>query len=643
MQMKPDSNSQKKDDKKKSSPNYKDSSLKYLSQYYELENQSLYQKQEIKKLKDNYNLIRSEFYEQKRTRSKLEQKKASINIELKKQGQKVDHLTKKNQELKNQIQRYRSRRIVRLTDGIVRLLKRNKSKTILKSENKKQIDKFKHTEKSRNSEFKPDKPVTFQIEPKYLKDIKVAIIMDEFSYNSFKYEFNALIVAPDNWKEIFQTEKPDLFLCESAWHGINPETKPWTRKISHPLKSKIENRKELLEILEYCREHQIPSIFWNKEDPTNFKSFADTAVKFDHVFTSAEECINCYKSYFGHESVHSLMFAAQPRLFNPIEEDERTDDVIFAGSWYAHFQNRCEEMSNIFNQIIKSRYNLKIYDRAFYNEDPRRKFPDEYKDFLNPPVSHDQMASVYKESKYAININSVTDSNTMFARRAFELILCNTLVLSNHSKGLEKLFKDNIIFMDHNRINLEKSLEKRLNNLYNVLENHTYTNRFKQILDTINYPYLETDKTVTVYYQTETPEETETAIKHFQSIHYPHKKATILEQTNKSGKKLIESHTNNKEITIISLNNLEEINKIINNTNYFIFADNNLKPDFIEKAILHYKYIEAKYGIVEGPNFRFERSTQTRNTLFNTQEFEKILKKQHIKEKEGIPVYTIVV
>ncbi|ADZ09159.1 hypothetical protein Metbo_0910 [Methanobacterium lacus] len=638
--MKPDSNSQKKAEREKSVQNDKNSSTKYLSQYYELENESLYQKEEIEKLKDNYAQMRAKLHNQKRTRSKLEQKKKSAAVKLKNQENDVALLSKKNQELKNQIERYRSRKIVKATDGIIKLLRRIKSKPSIKSDVKKVADESDYIERSDKIISESEEPVTFQFEPKYLEDIKVAIIMDEFSYNSFKFEFNALVVGPDNWREIFQTESPDLFLCESAWHGINPETKPWTRKISHSIKSNKENRKELLEILEYCKTHHIPSIFWNKEDPTNFKFFADTAVKFDHVFTSAEECINCYKSTFGHESVHSLMFAAQPRLFNPIEEEERTDDVIFAGSWYAHFPDRCKEMSTIFNQIIKSGYNLKIYDRAFYNEDPRRKFPEEYRDFLNPPVSHDKMAKIYKESRYAVNINSVTDSNTMFARRAFELILCNTLVLSNHSKGLERLFKDTIVFMDQNKINLEHSKEMRLKNLYNVLNNHTYTNRFKQILDTINYPYLETDKTVTLYYQTKTPEETENAIKHFQTIDYPYKKAMVLEK-NEDETKLVESKLNNSNIIITPINGPEELSNIINNTPYFIFSDTNLKSDFIKKAVLHYKYIETKYGIVEGTNFRFEKSNTTQNTLFNHQEFENIIKKQFENEAEEIPVYCI--
>ena len=54
---------------------------------------------------------------------------------------------------------------------------------------------------------------------------------------------------------------------------------------------------------------------------------------------------------------------------------------------------------------------------------------------------------VYKESEFGLNFNTVTDSNTMFARRVFELMASNTVVLSNYSKGVYRLFKDNVLYM----------------------------------------------------------------------------------------------------------------------------------------------------------------------------------------------------
>jgi hypothetical protein len=58
--------------------------------------------------------------------------------------------------------------------------------------------------------------------------------------------------------------------------------------------------------------------------------------------------------------------------------------------------------------------------------------------------------------------------------------------------------------------------------------------------------------------------------------------------------------------------------------------------------LLHYSYIETKYGIKEGKNFRFIKTSNTINTLFNTDQFEKTLS-LHIKneKQEEISTYTI--
>ena len=103
------------------------------------------------------------------------------------------------------------------------------------------------------------------LEPQKLKDIKVAVIVDEFTYNSFKEEFNTVVIEPDNWLELFEKEKPDLFFCESAWSGVDSKRRPWMGKIYSSTNFKNENRLILLSILEYCKNNSIPTIFWNKE------------------------------------------------------------------------------------------------------------------------------------------------------------------------------------------------------------------------------------------------------------------------------------------------------------------------------------------------------------------------------------------
>ena len=243
-------------------------------------------------------------------------------------------------------------------------------------------------------------------------NVKVAAILDSFSYNSFKYEFDLIDISPDSWKNQFESEKPDLFLCESAYCGKSTEEFPmsiWVGKVyskSGKCLSPI-----LMGILKYCNEKCIPTIFWNKEDPiaqtdTEF-NFVDIAMHFDYIFTSCVESVENY-NIKGHDKVFPLMFAAQPKLFNPIEVADRLKNtVMFAGSWYSKFSDKCEVMSLIFDKILSSNFDLKIYDRFFGISSESMRFPKKYDAYINPGVDYLEMPKVYKESDFALNFGFV--------------------------------------------------------------------------------------------------------------------------------------------------------------------------------------------------------------------------------------------
>lgn len=328
-----------------------------------------------------------------------------------------------------------------------------------------------------------------------LSDLRVAAILDEFSFNSFKAECDLVAVTPQGWRESFRLHAPQLFLCESAWSGHDSETRPWKGKIYSSENFSHENRKDLLEILDYCRKAGIPTIFWNKEDPSHFDdtvhNFVDTAIKFDHVFSTDIESVKRYRDEYGHPSAHLLQFAVQPKLFNPIETGPRSNEVVFAGGWYENHIQRSKDMAQIFDSVMESGRSVKIYDRFFnFTDDDTHIFPERFRRFTVPPVSGEQMPDVYKESIYGITINTETRSSTMFARRIYEMMACNTLVISNYSRGVDKSFGQSVLFLDKypgalQNIDSEWIASARLKNLETVLQHHTYEERLKSIVDVV--------------------------------------------------------------------------------------------------------------------------------------------------------------
>lgn len=329
-------------------------------------------------------------------------------------------------------------------------------------------------------------------------DIRVASILDEFSHNSFRYECDLIALELDKWKQQMDRFRPDVFLCESAWSGADSEKRPWQGRVYSSVNFKGENRSALLQILQYCKERGIPTVFWNKEDPSHYDdkvhNFVDTALKFDHIFTTDAGSVGRYKLEHGHQSVDVLPFAVQPRLFNPSTIGQRTQDVIFAGGWYSNHVARSADMAKIFDRVLDSGRGLKIYDRFDGTSDESHYFPEKYIAFTHPSVPNEEMANVYKESEIGITINTETKSSTMFARRIFELMACNTLVISNYSRGVEEFFGDGVIFLDEDpdgltRLSNASVDDLRARNLALVLQEHTYAKRLKKILDVAGIVY----------------------------------------------------------------------------------------------------------------------------------------------------------
>ena len=453
--------------------------------------------------------------------------------------------------------------------------------------------------------------------------------MDQFTYDSYKYEFDMLYVCPDDWIDIFESEKPDMFLCESAFKGLSTEKFPngaWMNKILTNLNNDFENRQVLIDILNYCNDNNIPSVFYNKEDPPSFNNpifnFVDIALSFDYIFTSSIECIPKYHEK-GHNNVFPLMFAAQPRLFNPINTSKRLENtIIFAGSWYKKYPDRCNVMSLIFDKILQEGLNLKIYDRFSELGIEKMSYPDKYKEYTHPSVSYPEMPRVYKESMFGITINTVTNSSTMFARRIFELMVSNTIVFSNFSKGIYSLFGENVFYADTSDINLKNAEINRIReeNLYNVLENHIYSNRFREILDGINFKYIPELKHIFLFYLFE--DNLDDIYNHFNSIKYPYKHIKIISEEN------LNQDT-------ISFAEFEKFN--LDEENYFFSVVNlSMNPDFIKKALLHYSYIYVGYGIMQGESvekYCFSMDSKIENVVFNSINFKSV--KESFKDKKS--------
>lgn len=327
-----------------------------------------------------------------------------------------------------------------------------------------------------------------------IKKLKVAAIMDEFTYNCYAPECEIMQVTPDDFKDEIDGFNPDILFIESVWRG---KDNLWRFKLH-------DNTEAICALTAYCRKKHIPVIFWSKEDPVHFGVFIRTAALADYVFTTDADCIELYKAHLGHDRVYYLPFAAQPAIHNPIEEYDRKDRFCFAGSFYVKYKER----SKVFMELapLFKAHGLDIYDRNFKKEETDNNtqstsvaspmaenyyFPEELRDCILGGLPYSEISRAYKGYRYGINMTSMVQSGFMFARRTFELLACNTVTVSNYSRGLEVFFGD-LIAATNNRERLKTQLETfcktelgyrkyRLAGLRHVLMNHLYEDRLDLI------------------------------------------------------------------------------------------------------------------------------------------------------------------
>lgn len=277
--------------------------------------------------------------------------------------------------------------------------------------------------------------------PKSFMGIRVGVILDDFSLQAWTPEFETVLLSPSGWQEEIAERGIDLLFVESAWAG-NHGT--WQFKM---VGSKGPST-QLRELAAFCQSEDIPTVFWNKEDPVHFDDFIETARLFDFVFTSDSNMIPTYKEVLGHDRINSLSFAAQPSIHNPIKIPgiARDRDIAFAGMYFSHkYPERREQMDLLLGAALdvekRKLYGFDIFSRH-HGGNEKYQFPGQFENNIVGALPYDKMLSAYKNYKVFLNVNSVVNSPSMCARRVFELLASGTPVVSTHSDAMSNFFTE---------------------------------------------------------------------------------------------------------------------------------------------------------------------------------------------------------
>ncbi|KJE89464.1 hypothetical protein CAOG_000928 [Capsaspora owczarzaki ATCC 30864] len=265
--------------------------------------------------------------------------------------------------------------------------------------------------------------------------IKVAAWMDPFTHACFDPEAHLYLINVTTWKEEMEAIQPDVLIIESVWNAA------WNGF----LRSKTPDNNVLVDVLNYANELQIPSVFWNKEDPPNFNKFINSTF-IRHVsalFTTEARAVPMYMQVLGHDHVFVSSFAAQPVIHSPVRSHRpRTPGYAFAGT-YAYttrYLHRGPDLDMMLAPAFKR--GLAIFDRNLaINPYPvfLHPFPPQYNSSLRGALDYSSVVNAYKMFDSYLNVNSVNDSSTMFSRRALEISMSGTPVITNVSPAIRRM------------------------------------------------------------------------------------------------------------------------------------------------------------------------------------------------------------
>lgn len=324
------------------------------------------------------------------------------------------------------------------------------------------------------------------------REIRVAVILDDFSHHAFRYEWSLLTLKRDSWKQQLEEEPVDFLFVESAWKGNQGLWQYQLAGTSGP-------KQPFVELVEWCKDNRIPTVFWNKEDPPHYEDFLPAAKLFDYVFTSDVSKLPDYRHALGHDRVDVLSFAAQPAIHNPIRPRHgwHARDVAFAGMYFAHkYPERRIQMDYLLGGALDASermpLGLEIFSRQL-GGDANYQFPSPLGSRVVGSLSYDQMLTAYKAYKVILNVNSVVESPSMCARRVFEITASGTPVLTTPSAAIPKFFDQDEVAVASTRSESEDLSRALVRNTElndrivhsgqrAIWANHTYGHRAETVL-----------------------------------------------------------------------------------------------------------------------------------------------------------------
>lgn len=329
----------------------------------------------------------------------------------------------------------------------------------------------------------------------YTKKLKVGLISDNLTADSLQLNETIKVsnIVRNNYRWLFSAPKFDFILVESCWRGHKDK---WRYKIANYPEYPKRDNSDLVKFLDLADKYKIPTVFWNKEDGVHFDRFIDSASLFKYILTVDQNCVPKYQSILGEDiKVGVLPFAVQPKFHYPTNIPPKHSHSLFVGSYSHHIHDKRREWQDM-AFTSASQYGLTIVDRNSERKSGVYRYPKLPNMRVLPSVSYDKTGNLFRQYSHCLNVNTITDSPSMFSRRLIEIMACGRLTITNPSLAVSTRFGGMCEVIDSkeeadelfNQLSYgytSKQKEMMKYASYHVLENYNYDKWIKRIVDFI--------------------------------------------------------------------------------------------------------------------------------------------------------------
>ncbi|GHC97458.1 CgeB family protein [Novosphingobium pokkalii] len=273
--------------------------------------------------------------------------------------------------------------------------------------------------------------------------LKVALVADELTRACLAPECRIVdvpgLATARGFHRLLTQARPDMLLVESTWNGW---AQTWKYRVASYPGHWLRSNRRLRALVQVARDLGIPTVFWNKEDGVHFHRFVASARLFDHVFTVDANCLSRYRTAMGADaSVHVLPFPVQPAYHRFTGFAFARNRANFVGSYSTHVHPARRAWQDMaFAAALESGLGLTVYDRNSDRPSGIYRYPSRAGLTVQPAVAHAETARIYKENLVSLNVNTVTDSATMFSRRLVEILACGGVAVTSAARSVDALF-----------------------------------------------------------------------------------------------------------------------------------------------------------------------------------------------------------